>query len=573
MPDLSRFIPSIDLISHNAVALLIALIAVFALAELVVRLMLRLTSIIYSSKVLKSVTPEDWEAMRKRVRRRSLFVVSLAGLGLLLGTAAITIGGYRALDVFMAWWHNLGNTSMVTGIKAGAPVTVAIIVGALVASAVVRVVISGLNKPLAKSKWVNNHKETATEALQRILSALNALIFSGAALLLCETLSLPQGFRAATFSLIYLICGFRVARALATANNLLIDVSADFWNHVADSDGPLRYFHKLNHLAGLAKRTMECIIYVGATVWVAEQFSPNSWLGLAGKLSIRVMAIAYISRVVVEICILLLREIFLEKVDKKNQSALQQRQTLVPVAIGIIRYGIYFSALVMILSTLSIDPTPLLAGAGIVGVAIGLGAQAFVGDIVAGFFILFENLLLVGDIVEIGGVKGKVEEIGVRITKVRDDDTGVLYAIPNGEVRKVANHSKVFVNAVVDIYIPYEEDFQHVKELLTTRLEQALTEEKGDKPTMEIKLQELTEGSMIVRVQVKVPPGMDDEMGAMIRSSVIQELKGAKIGAPRPRRAVIIDSRLNVRSPEGTSGEDEEDAGPPQAFQAPGGSD
>src|SRR6185369_3247090 len=167
----------------------------------------------------------------------------------------------------------------------------------------------------------------------------------------------------------------------------------------------------------------------------------------------------------VEVCILFINELFITKAPEEAAGNLQRRKTLVPVAEGLLRYGIYFTAIIMALREASIDPTPLLAGAGVLGVAVGLGAQAFVGDIVAGFFILFENLLLVGDLVEVSSVKGKVEEIGVRITKIRDD-AGVLHAIPNGEVRKVANHSKAYVNAVIDVHIPYEEDVGRVRSLL-----------------------------------------------------------------------------------------------------------
>ena len=222
----------------------------------------------------------------------------------------------------------------------------------------------------------------------------------------------------------------------------------------------------------------------------------------------------------------------------------------------------------MVLREASIDPTPLLAGAGVIGVAIGLGAQAFMGDIVAGFFILFENLLLVGDLVEVSGVKGIVEEIGVRITKIRDD-SGVLHAIPNGEVRKVASHSKAYVNAVVDAHVPYEEDLQRVRGLLASVAEKVLAERGGTKSHIEVKVQELTEGSVVLRVIARVPPGDDEDVSDLLRAGIVDELRAGNIGAPRARRAVIIDSGLRVGEPVSEKKEAEESAKPPDPFKPP----
>lgn len=238
---------------------------------------------------------------------------------------------------------------------------------------------------------------------------------------------------------------------------------------------------------------------------------------------------------------------------------------------GFLRYGIYFTGLVMGLKEAAVDPTPLLAGAGVIGVAIGFGAQTFVGDVVAGFFILFEDLVLVGDLVEVGGVKGIVEEIGVRITKIRDDN-GVLHAIPNGEVRKVANHSKAYVNAIVDVHVPYEEDLRRVRPMLSSLAAKVLEEEKVEPGPVEVKVQELGEGSILLRLVVRVPPGKDEDLGDLLRARAVEELRSAGVGAPRPRRAVLIDSALRVGSPPKEAA-GEEEAAPPKPFEPKAGDD
>lgn len=216
---------------------------------------------------------------------------------------------------------------------------------------------------------------------------------------------------------------------------------------------PPRYLGRFRHLSKLSKRATDYFIFVGLATWTVAQITPGTWTVQTGRLALRIIAIFYLSRVLIEVCALFPNEFFLTP-NEQSPAEFQQRQTLVPVAASLLRYGIYFTAVVMSLREAGIDPTPLLAGAGVAGVAVGLLAQQFVGDIVAGFFVLFESLFLVGDFVEVAGVKGNIEEIGVRVTKIRDE-AGVLHAVPNGEVRKVSSHSKGYVNAVSNIPVPY----------------------------------------------------------------------------------------------------------------------
>jgi moderate conductance mechanosensitive channel len=94
---------------------------------------------------------------------------------------------------------------------------------------------------------------------------------------------------------------------------------------------------------------------------------------------------------------------------------------------------VYFGTAVLILASLGFNPLPFMAGAGILGLVVGFGAQSLINDVVSRFFILFENTYLIGDMVEVGGAKGVVEGIEFRTTKIRDDQ-GRLHIIRNGDV-------------------------------------------------------------------------------------------------------------------------------------------
>lgn len=124
-----------------------------------------------------------------------------------------------------------------------------------------------------------------------------------------------------------------------------------------------------------------------------------------------------------------------EKAGDKSRN-----QTLTKLCQNLLHYIIYFIAGITILD-MFISITPLLTGAGVLGLAIGFGAQAFVKDVVTGFFILFEGQYDVGDKVEINGISGKVEELGIRSTVIHGEN-GEKYYVSNGTITQVANLSK-----------------------------------------------------------------------------------------------------------------------------------
>ena len=152
----------------------------------------------------------------------------------------------------------------------------------------------------------------------------------------------------------------------------------------------------------------------------------------------------------------------------------RRRTTMVPLLRSTFTYAAYFATAVLILGTLGFNPLPFLAGAGLLGLVIGFGAQSLINDVVsgfggkqilledpAGFFILFENIYLVGDVIEGGGAKGVVEAIEFRTTRIRDAD-GRLHIVRNGDMKQVVNSSKDYTVAVVPVDVSYEADMRAV---------------------------------------------------------------------------------------------------------------
>lgn len=124
----------------------------------------------------------------------------------------------------------------------------------------------------------------------------------------------------------------------------------------------------------------------------------------------------------------------------ESPRAQQRARTIAGVLASFVRAAVWGVALLVVFDQLGINLAPLLAGAGIVGLAIGFGAQALVRDVISGLFILVEDQYGVGDVIDLGDVGGEVEEVNLRVTRLRAPD-GKVWFVPNGEVRKVGNAS------------------------------------------------------------------------------------------------------------------------------------
>lgn len=130
------------------------------------------------------------------------------------------------------------------------------------------------------------------------------------------------------------------------------------------------------------------------------------------------------------------------------------------------RYAIYFISSIAILEKLDIPVTSILAGAGIVGLAVGFGAQNLVRDVITGFFIIFDRQMEVGDYVEINGnIEGTVEEIGLRVTKIREFNQRLHY-VSNGEISRVTNYNRNRMRPLVAVTVPFETDQDLVQKTL-----------------------------------------------------------------------------------------------------------
>ncbi len=155
----------------------------------------------------------------------------------------------------------------------------------------------------------------------------------------------------------------------------------------------------------------------------------------------------------------------LEKRELLHAERLKNTQTLARIFSNMVSVTIGVIAVIVILGELGVDIAPILAGAGVVGVAVGLGAQSLIKDFINGCFILLENQFNVGDVVKVAGVAGLVESISMRMTKLRDLE-GNVHIVPNGAIGVVTNMTKEWSRCVLNIGVAYKENVDNVMRVL-----------------------------------------------------------------------------------------------------------
>jgi len=226
--------------------------------------------------------------------------------------------------------------------------------------------------------------------------------------------------------------------------------------------------------------------------------------------------------------------------DQADRSK-QRAQALGTVLKSVASLAVYMTGIMMALAEFGISLGPLIAGAGIVGIAIGFGAQALVQDFLSGIFMLVEDQYGVGDIIDVGDAGGVVEEIKLRTTRLRDVN-GTVWYIPNGEIRRIGNKSQQWARAVLDIEVAYDTDIPFaisvIKETADTvwrdQLESATVLEEPEIWGIEA----FGSSAIAIRLVLKVEPGEQWATAREVRKRLKIAFDEHGIEIPFPQRVV-----------------------------------
>lgn len=251
---------------------------------------------------------------------------------------------------------------------------------------------------------------------------------------------------------------------------------------------------------------------------------------------LKIIGIIIGAKLAINLSQIIIEQIFNHKDIQHNFSQNRRAKTLKVLLKSILTYFICFMAGLMILQIFNVNTSAILTSAGILGLAVGFGAQNLVKDIISGFFIIFEDQFTVGDYVEAGGAVGIVEEIGLRTSRIRSW-TGQLHIIPNGGITKVTNYNRGHMFAVVIIGIAYEEDIDHAIEVLNQECAKAFDEEADIVQIPEVQgVVELAESSVNIRVIARTVAGKQWPMERNLRRRFKIELDRAGIEIPYPKQ-------------------------------------
>ncbi|WML41826.1 mechanosensitive ion channel family protein [Neobacillus sp. OS1-2] len=257
----------------------------------------------------------------------------------------------------------------------------------------------------------------------------------------------------------------------------------------------------------------------------------DTWLNL-GEGALKIIAILVVANIIIRLGKVAIHNVFkIRNLSPLNTSD-RREDTLSRLLDSVLTYVVYFIAIMMVLSVLGIDVKALIAGAGVVGLAVGFGAQSLVKDVISGFFIIFEDQFSVGDHVRIGLFEGNVETIGLRTTKLKSW-TGEVHILPNGSITQVTNFSLNNSLAIIDIAISYGEDIERAEKVIADALEKMPSQyEELTKAPELLGIQTMGPNEIVLRVIAETLPMKQSGVTRGIRKDIKLILDENGIKAP-----------------------------------------
>jgi small conductance mechanosensitive channel len=287
----------------------------------------------------------------------------------------------------------------------------------------------------------------------------------------------------------------------------------------------------------LMTTTEEPIMFIGEIM--DNLRDPELWMGIASKL-IQALILIIAAMILVRIANRMIDNFFKVKSKSRLKGSSKRNQTLINVLQNAATVFIWFVVIMMVLETFSLPVRTLLAGAGVVGLAIGFGAQSLVKDMITGFFIILENQFDKGDFVRVNTsgttvAEGEVLSLGLRASKIQGWE-GELFIIPNGTINEVVNFSRYNAISMLDMNVSVEEDLDAVENILEQFFEARWQEEEMlvSKPEI-LGLQGIENGEAIIRIMLETQPMEHFGVTRRMRKAIKNHLEGKGIYISVPK--------------------------------------
>lgn len=486
--------------------------------------------------LMRGSTPSGWPDVA-RVNARNLVLV----LALVLGAGVFAYNGQLVLrekDVYQHTMALLRSITVDTWIAMG--IAVGKLALAIVAAVVITRVLRRLLRIVARviNQWdqlQDNNKSIAAllGGLERAVANVGWMLV---AVFTCSLVAAPENVTNWLLLALRIYVVFAIGLVVVRSTAVIVDTFDGLSRRYAQKRGWLRHYDHLRPLVTTLKTCLEYALWIGLASLIVVQLEPLKHVAVWGPRLIQAIAIFLGSRIVIELGRLELGHRMLPG-EGLEDTERRRRATMVPLVRSVFTYAVYFGGAVLMLGALGFNPMPFLAGAGILGLVVGFGAQALINDVVSGFFILFENMYLVGETIEVGDAKGIVEAIEFRTTRIRDDH-GRLHIIRNGDMKPIVNYSRDYTVAVVDVNVGYDADLRAVFAALREAADGLRAESSEVLQDTEIEgVVAFGHSTMTVRTLTRVKAGRNDTVAAALRLA-IKEIFDRQAGSV-PRRTLI----------------------------------
>lgn len=229
----------------------------------------------------------------------------------------------------------------------------------------------------------------------------------------------------------------------------------------------------------------------------------------------------------------------LRETTETSLRAEQRIEALTGVLRSVVSVAIFLVAGLLVLGRVGVNLAPLLAGAGVLGVALGFGSQTLVKDFLSGIFILVEDQYGVGDIIDLDAeTSGVVEAVSLRITKLRSVD-GTVWHVPNGDIRRAGNRSQRWSRSLLDVEVSYDTDISHAKDVIKAVADETWRSDSAVVEEPEVwGVEALGASGVVIRLVVKTTPSEQYRVSRLLRERIKQAFDEEGIEIPFPQQTV-----------------------------------
>jgi len=517
--------------------LVLSLIAAVALELAIVALVARILYSLAKIALVRAAAfgvgsvPETQATLRAAVRSGFVVFVFLVGVLIVVYNGLLAWRGENALS---HTWTIAGSISPGAWVGLGVAVAklVTAAVGFFIATRLVRRMLAALEQAINRWDGLRDNDRS----LDSLFAGLDRGSIIAAWILLaafaCWLFAVPDQVLQFVFLAFRIYVVVLVGMTVIRGSVVIVDTLDGLGRRYAENRGLLKYHNQLRPLLPTFRVCVEYVLWIVLASLVVAQLSPLQKFAYWGPLIIQSIGIFFLGRVVVELGMLEIGHRMLPPTGL-DEITRRRRETMAPLMKTAFGYAGYFVVAVLILGALGFNPMPFLAGAGILGVVIGFGAQSLINDVVSGFFILFEDIYLIGDAIETGKAKGIVEGIEFRTTRIRDGE-GRVHILRNGDIKEVINYSREYAVAVVLVDVPYDADLRSVFATLSAAGEQVRSENPDVlQPTQIDGITAFGVSAMTVRTSTRVMPGRHEVVAAALRLAIKEAFDVQTLRAPR----------------------------------------